>query len=73
MKTPMFKIYLLCFMLLSNFAMYAQFPTEDEDGLLQEDDAPAAIISQKLIWLVAAGILLALYYFNKRNDGVQSK
>jgi len=67
MKTSIFKTYIFCFVLFSDFFMFAQFPTEDEEGDLQGDDAPAATINGKMIWLAIAGILFVYYRF--KGDG----
>ncbi|GEP52265.1 hypothetical protein FNO01nite_29370 [Flavobacterium noncentrifugens] len=63
MKTSLFKAYIFCFAMLSDFIMFAQFPTEDEDGDLQGDDTPAATINRKVVWLAVAGILFVFYRF----------
>ncbi len=66
MKISPYKIYILCFMLLSDFMMFAQLPSEDEDGELQDNDEPAVSINRKLIWLAIAGVVFAYYYFKKQ-------
>ena len=66
MKISPFKIYILCFMLLSDFMMFAQLPSEDEDGELQDNDEPAVSISRRLIWLAIAGVVFAYYYYFKK-------
>lgn len=60
MKT-LLKTYLLCFFLLSDFVLFAQLPTDDQDGDLQGDDLPAVPINSKLLWLALAGILFVGY------------
>lgn len=69
MKT-MFRIYIVVFVLLSDFMMFAQPPTEDEDGDLQDDDTPATFINQKIIWLVIAALMLAWYKLKQHRQDV---
>lgn len=61
MKTSFFKTYIFCFVLLSDFMMFAQLPTDDENGELQGEDEPAASIDRKIVWLIIAGIIFAYY------------
>lgn len=62
-----YKIYILTFLLLSDFIVFAQGPGDDDgSGGLEGDDAPAAPINGKLIWLAIVSILFAFYYLNKR-------
>lgn len=67
MKKSLFRIFIFGFMLLSDLAMFAQLPTEDEDGDLQDEDAPAVKIKKKIIWLAIAGIIYAFYRFKARS------
>jgi hypothetical protein len=67
MKISLLKWYMLAFMLVSNFVMFAQdFETdpaqEDEDGNLEGDETP---INGKLIWLAIVGIAFAYSYYAK--------
>ena len=73
MKASIFKTYIFCFVLLSDFVMFAQFPTEDEEGDLQGDDEPAATINGKMIWLAIAGILFAFYRFKGSREAGGAK
>ncbi|UPQ79272.1 hypothetical protein M0M57_00170 [Flavobacterium azooxidireducens] len=61
-----YKIYILTFLLLSDFVLFAQPGDDDGSGGLEGDDTPAAPINGKLIWLAIVSILFAFYYFNKR-------
>lgn len=61
-----YKIYILTFLLLSDFVLFAQPGDDDGGGGLEGDDAPAAPIDGKLIWLAIVSILFAFYYFSKR-------
>lgn len=65
MKSNLYKLYFLSFFLLVDFVAFAD-PGEDNDtGDLEGDDAPAAPISGKLIWLAIAGILFAYYSYKR--------
>lgn len=61
-----YKIYILVFLLLSDFVLFAQPGEDDGGGGLEGDDAPAAPIDGKLLWLAIVSILFAFYYLNKR-------
>jgi hypothetical protein len=61
-----YKIYILTFLLLSDFVIFAQPGDDDGSGGLEGDDTPAAPIDSKLIWLAIVSVLFAFYYFNKR-------
>jgi len=67
MKTSFFKIYIFCFLLLSDFTMFAQLPTDDGDGDLQGDDEPAVAIGKKMLWLIIAGIVFAFYHLKPKS------
>jgi len=62
-----YKLYLLTFVLLSNFAVFAQ-PGDNDDGggtgLEGSDPAPTPINS-KLILLAIMGIVFVMYTFRK--------
>jgi len=68
MKISLLKWYMLAFMLVSNFVMFAQEPA-DETGEgeppLENDETPDAPISGKLIWLAIVGIAFAYSYYAK--------
>jgi len=67
MKNNLLKIYFLSFFLLSDFIMFAQPGVDDDESGLENDDAPAAPINGKLIWLLVLAIVYAAYtYKNKR-------
>lgn len=66
MKTSLFKTYIFCFVLLSDFIMFAQLPTDDEDGDLQGNDEPAVSIDRKIIWLLLAAIIFAYYRLRQK-------
>ena len=63
-----YKIYILTFLLLSDFILFAQPGDDDGGGGLEGDDAPPAPIDGKLIWLAIVSILFAFYIFNKRTQ-----
>lgn len=63
-----YKFYIVSFLLLSDFIMFAQPGDDDGSGGLEGDDTPAAPIDGKLIWLAIVSILFAFYYFNKRTQ-----
>lgn len=67
MKKNLLHFYILTFVLFSDFVMFAQPGTDDEDNNLEGED-PAAPINSKLIYLAIIGILFAVYKFkqNKR-------
>lgn len=59
-------------MLLSGFLMFAQDPGDDDGGGgLEGDDAPAAPINTKLIWLGILGVLFAWYMYKQRRLKIQ--
>ncbi len=61
-----YKIYILVFLFLSDFVLFAQPGDDDGSGGIEGDDAPAAPIDGKLLWLAIVSILFAFYYLNKR-------
>ncbi|HEU0137041.1 MAG TPA: hypothetical protein VFQ50_07100, partial [Flavobacterium sp.] len=66
MKNNLLKLYVLTFVLFSDFVMFAQDPGDDTGGGdLEEDDAPEAPINGKLIYLAIAGILFAVYTYRR--------
>ncbi|RZJ34545.1 MAG: hypothetical protein EOO51_09460 [Flavobacterium sp.] len=68
MKTNLLRIYLVTVFLLSDFILFAQPGEESDAGNLQDDDAPQAPINGKLIWLLVAGLLFAIYTFRRRKQ-----
>lgn len=64
MKNNLLKLYMLVFLLASDFVVFAQ-PDEDEDGSVEGGDPPAPI-NGKLLILVLIGISFAFYYFSQR-------
>jgi hypothetical protein len=67
MKKTMLKYFLCLVCLMTEFTAFCQdFPTDDEDGDLQADDAAPVPINGRIIWLVAAGVLFA--YYKVRNQ-----
>lgn len=70
MKNNLLKFYLLAFFLISDFVVFAQPGTgEDEDCTdcpdLEGGDNIAPIDS-KLIYLAIIGVAFAFYYFSKK-------
>ncbi|MBC8882968.1 hypothetical protein H9X57_04930 [Flavobacterium piscinae] len=63
-----YKFYIVTFLLLSDFIMFAQPGDDDGGGGLEGDDTPVAPIDGKLIWLAMISILFAFYYLNKRTQ-----
>jgi hypothetical protein len=63
-----YQFYLIAFVLLSDFVMFAQPGDDDGGGGLEGDDTPAAPIDGKLIWLAIAGILFSVYYFKSKQQ-----
>ncbi len=61
-----YKIYILVFLFLSDFVLFAQPGEDDGSGGLEGDDAPVAPIDGKLLWLAIVSILFAFYYLNKK-------
>jgi hypothetical protein len=65
MKISLLKMYMLAFMLVSNFVMFAQETDpadENADGDLEGNETP---INGKLIWLAVIGIAFAYSYYAK--------
>ncbi len=59
------KLYLLSFILLSDFAAFAQPGDDDGGGGLEGGDPQPAPINGKLILLAITGILFVIYTFRK--------
>lgn len=62
MKNNLLKLYMLVFLLASDFVVFAQDPTEDTP----EDPDPVAPINGKLLILAVVGVSFAFYYFSQR-------
>lgn len=65
MKNNLLRIYLLSFFLFSDFIIFAQPGDDDTTGGLEDNDVPASPINGKIIWLVVAAIVYAMYTFSK--------
>ncbi len=66
MKTNLFKLYLLAFFLLNDILLFAQPGQDQPGGGLEGEDPPLAPINGKILWLVFAGILFALYSYRSK-------
>jgi hypothetical protein len=66
MKNNLFKLYILGFLILTNFIAFAQPGDDTAGGDLEGDDLP---INGKLIYLGIAGLLFAIYTY-RRNKKV---
>lgn len=64
----LFKLFLLVFLLLSDFIIFAQVGEESDGGDPLEDtgDPQPAAIDAKLIYLLLVGLLFAIYTIQKR-------
>lgn len=62
----LYNFYIFTFLFLSDFIMFAQPGDDDAGGGLEGGDPAPAPINSKLILLVLAGILFAIYTI-KRN------
>jgi hypothetical protein len=63
-----YQFYLIAFVLLSDFVLFAQPGDNDGSNDFEGDDTPAAPIDGKLIWLAIAGILFSVYYFKSKQQ-----
>jgi hypothetical protein len=69
MNRKLLQLYLLGFVLISDFKLFAQDPPPSDDGdnpdypVEGDDDPTAAPINGKLIWLALVGILFAMYIY----------
>lgn len=61
-----YQFYILLFILMSDFALFAQPGDDDGGGGLEDDDPPASPINAKLIWLALIGILFVYFTLNKK-------
>ncbi len=64
-----FKFYLLAFVLMANFAAYAQLPGDESGGGggLQDGDPPPAPINAQLLILVILGIAFVFNMYRQEN------
>jgi len=75
MKINLLKWYMVAFLLVSDFVMFAQ-PGDDNGDCINDDcvegndeDDPAGLpINTKLIWLAILGISFAFYYYKKNKE-----
>ena len=66
MKNYFWKTFFLFSFLIVDMTLFAQAPgTDDEGGILQDDDVPQASINGKLLWLALFGIAFAFYTYKK--------
>lgn len=66
------KFWIFIFILFSNFLAFADdVPGDDDGGGLEGNDAPAAPINTKLIWLGILGVLFAWYMYKQRRLKIQ--
>ena len=68
MKNKILKIGMNLFFILYGFVLFAQPGNNNGDGDLEGDDAPAAPINGKIIFLAIAGILFAYFTIRNRRD-----
>jgi hypothetical protein len=66
MKNKLFKLYILSFLVLSDFAMFAQPGDNQDGGGLEGGDPLPTPINGKLVWLAIAGLLFVAYSLNKK-------
>lgn len=64
MKNKLFKLYILGFLILTNFIAFAQPGDDTVDGDLEGGDDPVPV-NGKLIYLGIAGLLFAVYTYRK--------
>ncbi len=65
MKNKLFKLYILGFLVLTDFVMFAQPGDDTIDGDLEGEDPLPTPINGKLIWLGIAGLLFVVYTIKK--------
>ena len=65
----LFKYYILAFLVLSDFVMFAQIPGDEDDGTGGSggglEDGDPVPIDRKLIFLAIVGVLFVLYTYRK--------
>jgi len=64
------RIYILTFVLLSDFIAFAQPGDDDGGGGLEGDDPQPAPINSQLILLAIVGVLFVIYTFRKQKRTV---
>lgn len=64
------KFYILSFVLLSDFMVFAQPGDDDGGGGLEGGDPQPAPINSKLILLLIAGLCFAIYTFKRSKKTV---
>ena len=64
------KLYLLSFILLSDFAVFAQPGDDDGGGGLEGGDPQPAPINSKILFLAIVGVLFVIYTFRKNKRTV---
>lgn len=69
MKNKLFKLYVLGFLILTNFIAFAQPGDDTVDGDLEGGDPDPVPVNGKLIYLAIAGLLFAVYTY-RRNKKV---
>ena len=62
-----YKFYLLTFILLTDFMMYAQPGDDTGGGGLEGDDPPPAPINSQLILLTILGILFVFNFYRQKS------
>ncbi|KGO92407.1 hypothetical protein [Flavobacterium subsaxonicum] len=76
MKTNFLKWYMVAFLLVGDFVMFAQ-PGDDngdgvgDDGVVENDDSDDTAgfpINSRLIWLAVVGIAFAFHYYKKNKE-----
>jgi len=76
MKTNFLKWYMVAFLLVGDFVMFAQGPGDDsgdnidDDGVEgnDEDDTAGFPINSRLIWLAVVGVAFAFHYYKKNRE-----
>ena len=66
MEKNLFKIYVVSFLLLTDFILFAQPGDNDGGGGLEGGDPVPAPIDTKLIWLCIVAILFAFYSYRRK-------
>ena len=66
----LYKLYILTFILFSDFVAFAQPGDDDGGGGLEGEDPQPAPINSKLILLALTGILFVIYTFKKNKKEV---
>lgn len=64
------KFYILIFVLMSDFVLFAQPGDDDGGGGLEDGDPQPAPINSQLILLAIVGVLFVIYTFRKQKRTV---